>query len=74
MVIATLICAYVILGLASFVLVMAHSGRGTGLSVGMRQSLSDSASVFAERNVNRMTAVTFALFVICTLVLARLLH
>ena len=61
---------YVICGILSIVLVMAHSGKGTGLSAGMRQAVSGSAAAVAERNINRITLVAMAAFAVLCLVLS----
>lgn len=62
--------AYVICGALTIVLVMAHSGEGTGLTAGVRQAVTGSAAAVAERNVNRITLVAMAAFAVLCLVLS----
>lgn len=67
---------HILLSLAVIALILLHSGKGGGLSDVFGGGMSTSnlgGSTLAERNLDRLTVITGALFGISTVVLTLLL-
>lgn len=59
-------------GALTVILVLMHSGKGTGVSDMIASSLynSGTGSGVLEKNLNRLTVITTAVFVLCVVVMA----
>lgn len=59
-------------GALTVILVLMHSGKGTGVSEMIASSLynSGTGSGVLEKNLNRLTVITTAVFVLCVVVMA----
>lgn len=59
-------------GALTVLLVLMHSGKGTGVSDMIASSLynSGAGSGVLEKNLNRLTVITSTVFVLCVLVMA----
>ena len=59
-------------GALTVVLVLMHSGKGTGVSEMIASSLynSGTGSGVLEKNLNRLTVITTAVFILCVVVMA----
>ena len=59
-------------GALTVILVLMHSGKGTGVSEMIASSLynSGTGSGVLEKNLNRLTVITAAVFVLCVVVMA----
>ena len=58
-------------GLATIVLVLMHSGKGTGVSEMIASSLysSTAGSGVWEKNLDRLTVITCATFLVCIVIM-----
>ena len=59
-------------GALTVILVLMHSGKGTGVSEMIASSLynSGTGSGVLEKNLNRLTVITATVFVVCVVVMA----
>ena len=59
-------------GALTVLLVLMHSGKGTGVSDMIASSLysSGTGSGVLEKNLNRLTVITTAVFILCVVVMA----
>lgn len=59
-------------GALTVILVLMHSGKGTGVSDMIASSLynSGTGSGVLEKNLNRLTVITTTVFIVCVLVMA----
>ena len=59
-------------GFLTVVLVLMHSGKGTGVSDMIASSLynSGTGSGVLEKNLNRLTVITTTVFIVCVVVMA----
>ena len=59
-------------GALTVILVLMHSGKGTGVSDMIASSLynSGTGSGVLEKNLNRLTVITATVFVLCVVVMA----
>ena len=59
-------------GALTVILVLMHSGKGTGVSDMIASSLynSGTGSGVLEKNLNRLTVITSTVFIVCVLVMA----
>ena len=59
-------------GALTVILVLMHSGKGTGVSDMIASSLynSGTGSGVLEKNPNRLTVITSTVFIVCVLVMA----
>ncbi|OUO60732.1 preprotein translocase subunit SecG [Olsenella sp. An270] len=59
-------------GALTVILVLMHSGKGTGVSEMIASSLynSGTGSGVLEKNLNRLTVITATVFVLCVVVMA----
>ena len=59
-------------GALTVILVLMHSGKGTGVSDMIASSLynSGTGSGVLEKNLNRLTVITSTVFIACVLVMA----
>lgn len=59
-------------GALTVLLVLMHSGKGTGVSDMIASSLynSGAGSGVLEKNLNRLTVITAAVFIVCVIVMA----
>ena len=59
-------------GALTVILVLMHSGKGTGVSDMIASSLynSGTGSGVLEKNLNRLTVITSVVFIACVLVMA----
>lgn len=59
-------------GALTVILVLMHSGKGTGVSEMIASSLynSGTGSGVLEKNLNRLTVITSVVFVLCVVVMA----
>ena len=59
-------------GALTVILVLMHSGKGTGVSEMIASSLynSGTGSGVLEKNLNRLTVITAAVFILCIVVMA----
>lgn len=59
-------------GVLTVVLVLMHSGKGTGVSEMIASSLynSGTGSGVLEKNLNRLTVISTAVFIMCVVVMA----
>ncbi|MBE5023804.1 preprotein translocase subunit SecG [Olsenella sp. DSM 107455] len=59
-------------GALTVILVLMHSGKGTGVSEMIASSLynSGTGSGVLEKNLNRLTVITTVVFVLCVVVMA----
>ncbi len=59
-------------GALTVILVLMHSGKGTGVSEMIASSLynSGTGSGVLEKNLNRLTVITTAVFILCVVVMA----
>ena len=67
-----LVVLLVISGLLTVVLVLMHSGKGTGVSEMIASSIynSGAGSGVLEKNLNRLTVITAVVFIACVIVMA----
>ena len=59
-------------GILTVILVLMHSGKGTGVSDMIASSLynSGTGSGILEKNLNRLTVITTVIFIACIFVMA----
>ena len=59
-------------GVLTVILVLMHSGKGTGVSDMIASSLYNSASGSGiwEKNLDRLTVITTTVFIVCIIVMA----
>lgn len=59
-------------GVLTVVLVLMHSGKGTGVSEMIASSLynSGTGSGVLEKNLNRLTVISTTVFIVCVVVMA----
>ena len=59
-------------GALTVILVLMHSGKGTGVSDMIASSLynSGTGSGVLEKNLNRLTVISSTVFIVCVLVMA----
>ena len=59
-------------GALTVILVLMHSGKGTGVSDMIASSLynSGTGSGVLEKNLNRLTVITSTVFILCVLIMA----
>ena len=59
-------------GALTVILVLMHSGKGTGVSEMIASSLynAGTGSGVLEKNLNRLTVITTAVFILCVVVMA----
>ena len=59
-------------GILTVILVLMHSGKGTGVSDMIASSIynSGTGSGILEKNLNRLTVITSIVFVVCIFVMA----
>lgn len=59
-------------GALTVILVLMHSGKGTGVSEMIASSLynSGTGSGVLEKNLNRLTVITTTVFILCVIVMA----
>lgn len=59
-------------GILTVFLVLAHSGKGTGISDMIAASMynSNAGTGILEKNLDRLTVVTTAIFIICIVIMA----
>ncbi|WP_455136938.1 preprotein translocase subunit SecG [Thermophilibacter sp.] len=59
-------------GILTVILVLMHSGKGTGVSDMIASSLynSGTGSGVLEKNLNRLTVITTAVFLVCVVIMA----
>ena len=67
-----LLVAWAISAVALVILVLMHSGKGTGVSDMIASSLynSTSGSGVWEKNLDRLTVITTTVFILCVVVMA----
>ena len=58
-------------GILTLILVLMHSGKGTGVSDMIASTLynSGTGSGVLERNLNRLTVITTTVFIVCVIVM-----
>ena len=59
-------------GILTVILVLMHSGKGTGVSDMIASSIynSGTGSGILEKNLNRLTVITATVFIVCVIVMA----
>ena len=59
-------------GALTVILVLMHSGKGTGVSDMIASSLynSGTGSGVLEKNLNRLTVITTTVFILCVVIMA----
>lgn len=59
-------------GILTVVLVLMHSGKGTGVSDMIASSLynASAGSGVWEKNLDRLTVITTTIFIVCTIIMA----
>ena len=59
-------------GVLTVILVLMHSGKGTGVSDMMASSLyhAGTGSGILEKNLDRLTVITATVFIVCVIVMA----
>ena len=67
-----LVIVLVLSGIATVLLVLMHSGKGTGLSEMISGSVmpSGAGTGIAEKNLDRLTVITAVVFGVCICILA----
>ncbi len=67
-----LLALLIISGVLTVILVLMHSGKGTGVSDMIASSLYNSASGSGiwEKNLDRLTVITTVVFIVCIVVMA----
>ena len=66
-----LLALLIISGVLTVILVLMHSGKGTGVSDMIASSLYNSASGSGiwEKNLDRLTVITTTVFIVCIVVM-----
>ena len=59
-------------GIATCILILMHSGKGTGVSELIASSMynASAGSGIWEKNLDRLTVITFLIFIACVLIMA----
>ena len=67
-----LLALLIISGVLTVILVLMHSGKGTGVSDMIASSLynSTSGSGVWEKNLDRLTVITTTVFILCVVVMS----
>ena len=67
-----LLVLFVLSGILTVLLVLAHSGKGTGVSDMIASSMynASAGSGIMEKNLDRLTIITTTIFLICAIVMA----
>ena len=67
-----LLVLHFISGILTVFLVLAHSGKGTGISDMIAASMynSNAGTGILEKNLDRLTVITTAIFIICIVIMA----
>ena len=62
----------VLSGILTVLLVLAHSGKGTGVSDMIASSMynASAGSGIMEKNLDRLTVITTTIFMVCAIVMA----
>ena len=63
---------FVLSGILTVLLVLAHSGKGTGVSDMIASSMynASAGSGIMEKNLDRLTIITTTIFLVCAIVMA----
>ena len=63
---------FVLSGILTVLLVLAHSGKGTGVSDMIATSMynASAGSGIMEKNLDRLTIITTTIFLVCAIVMA----
>ena len=67
-----LLVLFVLSGILTALLVLAHSGKGTGVSDMIASSMynASAGSGIMEKNLDRLTIITTTIFLVCAIVMA----
>ena len=67
-----LLVLFVLSGILTVLLVLAHSGKGTGVSDMIASSMynASAGSGIMEKNLDRLTIITTTTFLVCAIVMA----
>ena len=67
-----LLALFVLSGILTVLLVLAHSGKGTGVSDMIASSMynASAGSGIMEKNLDRLTIITTTIFLVCAIVMA----
>ena len=67
-----LLVLFVLSGILTVLLVLAHSGKGTGVSDMIASSMynASAGSGIMEKNLDRLTIITTTIFLVCAIVMA----
>ena len=67
-----LLVLFVLSGILTVLLVLAHSGKGTGVSDMIAASMynASAGSGIMEKNLDRLTIITTTIFLVCAIVMA----
>ena len=67
-----LLVLFVLSGILTVLLVLAHSGKGTGVSDMIASSMynASAGSGIMEKNLARLTVITTTIFLVCAIVMA----
>ena len=67
-----LLVLFVLSGILTVLLVLAHSGKGTGVSDMIASSMynASAGSGIMEKNLDRLTIITITIFLVCAIVMA----
>ena len=67
-----LLVLFVLSGILTVLLVLAHSGKGTGVSDMIASSMyhSSAGSGIIEKYLDRLTIITTTIYVVCAIVMA----
>ena len=67
-----LLVLFVLSGILTVLLVLAHSGKGTGVSDMIASSMynASAGSGIMEKNLDRLTIITTTIFLVCAILMA----
>ena len=67
-----LLVLFVLSGILTVLLVLAHSGKGTGVSDMIASSMynASAGSGIMEKNLDRLTIITTTIYLVCAIVMA----
>ena len=67
-----LLVLFVLSGILTVLLVLAHSGKGTGVSdmIASSRYNASAGSGIMEKNLDRLTIITTTIFLVCAIVMA----
>ena len=67
-----LLVLFILSGILTVLLVLAHSGKGTGVSDMIAASMynASAGSGIMEKNLDRLTIITSTIFLVCAIVMA----